>query len=222
MSFVSLHFWEGVGRLEIWAWRGMKFGLGERRWISRGLAFEGNQTPADQSDRMVQQKLSLGLAPCCRSWCGSSYAWKCVLWPCLLPASQNPQGEHWLFGWQGHDFQGQKWIPSKHICCQEFPMICRNPSRTTQGWGTSRLPISDTLSLWHASCVGNMEQRMLWANINLLPWWDWWPAMTFCIQSEKSWQRPWPKPWNCTVCSSCWTIVLAQSFVKIPLTTGIV
>ena len=136
MSFVSLHFWEGVGRLEIWAWRGMKFGLGERRWISRGLAFEGNQTPADQSDRMVQQKLSLELAPCCRSWCGSSYAWKCVLWPCLLPASQNPQGEHWLFGWQGHDFQGQKWILSKHICCQEFHWY----AETLQGLPRDEVP----------------------------------------------------------------------------------
>lgn len=86
--------------------------------IALGLILENfpisrKSTPADHGDCMVQPKLSLGLAPCCGSWCGSSKAWKYVLRPCLLPASQIAQGEHWLFGWQGHDFQGKKWIPPK-------------------------------------------------------------------------------------------------------------
>lgn len=46
-------------------------------------------------------------------------------------------GEHWLFGCQGHDFQKKNGPPPSVFAGKIF-LICRNPPRTTQRWGTLR------------------------------------------------------------------------------------
>ena len=144
-------------------------------------------------DRMEIQQLLTS------HWAALSNQW--------IKSAEMGEGEHWLFGCQGYDFQRKKWTPSKHICWQDYPEMrylkaanirCSVPfaCQLCRQYGAKDALGKHQLAAMEDGCA----------------------AMTSCIHSVVCWS--WAKTWKSIVCSSSLTMLLERRFVKIPLIAG--